>query len=287
MEGSHKRKPAANVSQDKAEGHLNGRMNDAGAGESNASVKLLHELQVHQLELELQNEELHKTKDELESAIKKYDDFYDFAPVGYFSFDAKGTILEVNLTGSTMLNLERTHLVGLKFQKFISHESLNNFTLILKKVFGEKIGGSCQVFITVEEDRSFYAHLQFSAPIAGTKCHVVVTDIAETRKVANDLSQTKNYLEQLINYANAPIIVWNPSSEIVVFNKAFERLTGFKAQEVLGEKLDMLVSRSEPGTVESYDKANPLRRFLGKHRDPDIMQKRGCKDCSLELGQHL
>lgn len=224
----------------KAEDKLKKELNITGSSENGSAVKYLHELQVHQIELELQNEELLNTKEELETAIKRYDDFYDFAPVGYFSFDAKGTILEVNLTGSTMLNLDRSNLVGLKFQKFISKESLNYFTLILMKVFGEKIKGSCEVYINPEEDLSFYAHLQFSAPIAGTKCHAVVTDITETKRVANDLSQTRNYLEQLINYASAPIIVWNPASEIVVFNKSFERLTGFKTQEVINKKLDFL-----------------------------------------------
>ncbi|MFZ0282014.1 MAG: PAS domain S-box protein, partial [Bacteroidales bacterium] len=224
----------------KAEDKLKKELNITGSSENGSAVKYLHELQVHQIELELQNEELLNTKEELETAIKRYDDFYDFAPVGYFSFDAKGTILEVNLTGSTMLNLDRSNLVGLKFQKFISKESLNNFTLILMKVFGEKIKGSCEAYITPKEDLSFYAHLQFSAPIAGTKCHAVVTDITETKRVANDLSQTRNYLEQLINYASAPIIVWNPASEIVVFNKSFERLTGFKTQEVINKKLDFL-----------------------------------------------
>ncbi len=224
----------------KAEDKLKKELKVTGSAENGSAVKYLHELQVHQIELELQNEELLYTNEELETAIKKYDDFYDFAPVGYFSFDSKGTILEVNLTGSTMLNLDRSHLVGLKIQKFIAPESLNSFTLMLKKVFGEKIRGSCQLNITAVGDLSFYAHLQISEPIAGTKCHAVVTDITETKRAANDLSQTRNYLEQLINYANAPIIVWNPESEIVLFNKAFERLTGFKAQEVINKKLDFL-----------------------------------------------
>ena len=65
-------------------------------------------------------------------------------------------------------------------------------------------------------------------------------DIGELLNIKNELPRTKNYLEQLINYANAPIIVWNPSSKIILFNKAFEHLTGYKAEDVMGKKLDFL-----------------------------------------------
>ncbi|MDP4224541.1 MAG: PAS domain S-box protein [Bacteroidota bacterium] len=65
-------------------------------------------------------------------------------------------------------------------------------------------------------------------------------NITERIRMENELSRTKNYLEQLINYTNAPIIVWNPASEIKLFNKAFERLTGYASEEVIGKKLDFL-----------------------------------------------
>ncbi len=77
-------------------------------------------------------------------------------------------------------------------------------------------------------------------------------NITDRLKVDNELSRTKNYLEQLINYANAPIIVWNPSSEIILFNKAFERLTGYNAEEVLGNKLDFLFP--DPSSTKSKAK---------------------------------
>jgi PAS domain S-box-containing protein len=65
-------------------------------------------------------------------------------------------------------------------------------------------------------------------------------NITDRIRMENELSRTKNYLEQLINYANAPIIVWNPASEIILFNKAFERLTGYASEEVIGKNLDIL-----------------------------------------------
>ena len=63
---------------------------------------LVHELQVHQIELEMQNEELRRTQSELEESRNKYSNLYDFAPVGYFTFDKNGLVMEVNLTGANM-----------------------------------------------------------------------------------------------------------------------------------------------------------------------------------------
>jgi len=208
-----------------------------GVGDSD---KLLYDLQVQKIELELQNEKLLKTKVELEEAITKYDDFYDFAPFSYFTFDRSGTILESNLTGTSMLKLERSKLLGRKISEFISSDSSEIFNRTLKKVFDENVNSACQLHFQPDAENSIWAQMQCSAPVTGIKCLAIVSDITDVKNAENELSETKNYLEQLINYANAPIIVWNPDSEIILFNKAFERLTGYTSEEVIGKKLDIL-----------------------------------------------
>ena len=69
--------------------------------------RLVHELEVHQIELEIQNEELRQAREELEVSLGKYSELYDFAPVGYFTFDRHGVIREVNFAGSQLLDIER------------------------------------------------------------------------------------------------------------------------------------------------------------------------------------
>ncbi len=73
--------------------------------------KLIHELEVHQIELEMQNQELRKAQEELETSRKKYVDLYDFAPVGYFTLDKDGIIMEANLMGASLLGIDRKRLL--------------------------------------------------------------------------------------------------------------------------------------------------------------------------------
>ena len=84
------------------------------------AVRVLHELEVHQIELEMQNAELQKVRYELEGALEKYTDLYDFAPVGYCSLDESGLILEANLTGADMLGVERSRLIKRRLLPFLS-----------------------------------------------------------------------------------------------------------------------------------------------------------------------
>ena len=84
--------------------------------------QLIHELQVHQIELEMQNEELRKAQSEIEESRTRYSDLYDFAPVGYFTFDKHGLILEANLAAATELGVERSLLINKPFRAYIVTE---------------------------------------------------------------------------------------------------------------------------------------------------------------------
>ncbi len=98
---------------------------------------LVHELQVHQIELEMQNDELRQGQISLEEANRKYSDFYDFAPVGFLTLDESGLIREVNLTAASQLGVTRRHLVDKPFRFFIEVEDRDRFRLYLKRVFQE------------------------------------------------------------------------------------------------------------------------------------------------------
>ena len=90
-------------------------------------ANLIHELQVHQIELEMQNVELRRVQQELEKTRDRYSHLYDFAPVGYFTVSEKGIIDEVNLTGASLIGIERNSLIGKPFSLFVLREDQDIF----------------------------------------------------------------------------------------------------------------------------------------------------------------
>ena len=91
------------------------------------TASLIHELQVHQIELEMQNDELRRIQDELEETRDRYSHLYDFAPIGYFTVGQKGIINEANLTIATMLGVDRSALIGQPFTRFILRDDKDTF----------------------------------------------------------------------------------------------------------------------------------------------------------------
>jgi PAS domain-containing protein len=109
------------------------------------AIKLLHELQVHQIELEMQNEELIQANEAAETALKKYTMLYDFAPMGYFTLDPEGNISELNFTGAEILGEKRFSLVNSNFKLFITDDSKSEFEKFFRKVYSKKGKESCEV----------------------------------------------------------------------------------------------------------------------------------------------
>src|ERR1035441_6500085 len=111
------KKPPSSAKPDQLRSRAEARLREqkqlkAGVATTGAdSRRLLHELQVHQIELEMQNAELRQARDELEVALENYTDLYDFAPAGYFTLATDGTIRQVNLTGAHLVGIERSRLV--------------------------------------------------------------------------------------------------------------------------------------------------------------------------------
>ena len=95
---------------------------------------LVHELEVHQIELKMQNDELRRIQGELENSRDKYSHLYDFAPVGYFTTSEKGIIEEINLTCADMIGIERSTLIGKPFSRFILRRT-RTFYVSIDSVF--------------------------------------------------------------------------------------------------------------------------------------------------------
>ncbi len=147
--------------------------------------RLFHELQVHQIELELQNEELTHANSNVSAMLEKFTDLYDFAPVGYFSIDALGQISELNMAGAALLGLERSRVTGRRFQLFVEPKSRPDFQAFLDHMFADSSRQYCEVELLREPGTHFWAE------IAGTSTLIVSGSATISRIVISDISARK------------------------------------------------------------------------------------------------
>jgi PAS domain S-box-containing protein len=151
--------------------------------------RLLQELQIHKIELELQNEELRQSKADVEAGLEKFSDLYDFAPVGYFSLDRQGMIVEVNLTGAALLGTEKGRLAGRRFQLFVTPQFRPAFNVFLEDIFAGAEKRSCEVSLLSAEHATFWADLQAMSAISRRAepqlCLMAIVDIT-ARKQAEE-----------------------------------------------------------------------------------------------------
>ena len=148
--------------------------------------RLLHELQVHQIELELQNSELQEARDKVDTLLETYTDLYDFAPVGYFSVDEQGLIIEVNLTGAALLGIARSRLINQRLQSHVDLPSRTGFLAFLKRTFGGSGKQICEVPFVDERGKTFFAdvHASPASSLKDTRkwCRMVISDLTALKK---------------------------------------------------------------------------------------------------------
>ncbi|MFA5376256.1 MAG: PAS domain-containing sensor histidine kinase [Dehalococcoidia bacterium] len=215
--------------------------------------ELIHELQVHQIELEMQAEELQRAHLALEESRDKYLDLYEFAPLGYLMLNDEAIIADVNLAGATLLGLPRSRLERARFRKFVAPQDSEAWDRYFMRVLQHEKKLTSTLMLTREDGTRFPARLE-SIRLTGknegkTTVRVAISDITDIRQAENALEETNEYLNNLLDFANAPIIVWDSSLRITRFNHAFEYLTGRVEQEVIGQPLEILVPALTRGSV--------------------------------------
>ena len=144
--------------------------------------KSRHELEVHRIELEMQNEELRLVRDISEAAADKYSTLYELSPVGYFTLARDGTIIELNLSGAALLGKDRSGLAGTNFKFFLPEDIRADFSVFMDRVFTDESGISCDItFDNISGDQVF-AHIKGIISGDGEKCFIVAFDISKLKK---------------------------------------------------------------------------------------------------------
>jgi len=161
--------------------------------------RLVHELNVHKIELEMQNEELRKAQLALEETRDKYIDLYDFAPVGYFTFTPEALIQEVNLTGAALLGIERQKLISARFRRFVAPEGLDKWDRYLLNVlaYGEK--QSCDLQLIRENGGAFNARIEgirLSENNGIAAARAAISDVTIQKKAEEELQHYSFELER-------------------------------------------------------------------------------------------
>jgi AraC-like DNA-binding protein/PAS domain-containing protein len=158
------------------------------------ALRLLHELQVHHIELDMQNEELRRARDEMEHVRDMYSHFFDFAPAGYFILSRDGTINRVNLTGAGLLEIERSGLVGRRLQQFIAVERRSAFSAFLETAFTSQAKESCESSLLKEGLSPNFVHIEAVAAASGGECIITMIDITKRKWAEEVLGQAKELI---------------------------------------------------------------------------------------------
>jgi PAS domain S-box-containing protein len=201
------------------------------------SLRLIHELEVHQIELELQNEELRRAWAEAEAANDKYIRLYDFAPSGYFTLSGKGEIIELNLSGARMLGNDRQHLKSSLFGFFVSEETKPIFSLFLEKAFKSKAKESCEV--TMDSAGNLPFHVLLTGVVSDDEKHCLVTamDITERKQAEKTINESEEKFRKVFSCSrDALILIDKETGNILDANDYTFRLYGYSRDEILNLK---------------------------------------------------
>jgi len=163
--------------------------------------KLVHALQVHQIELEMQNKELRQTRSDLETALSRYTELYDFAPVGYLTLTGDGLIARINLTGAALLGVERRKLANKQFLPFVVPEEQDDWSRHFQSIKTGDAQGTVELIMRRGDDTRFHAQLNcmrhsvdtddkiFEETAEHDGIRIVLTDISERKRAERERNQ--------------------------------------------------------------------------------------------------
>jgi len=201
--------------------------------------ELIHELRVHQIEIEMQAEELIRAHLALEESRDKYLDLYEFAPIGYLTLTDTALIADVNLTGATLLGVERSSLVRARFRKFIAPHDVDAWDQYFMSVLQHEKTPPVTLLLKRGDDSVFPARLEsirFHGKSDGTTIvRVAISDITDIRQAEEALRKERDFANSIVGMAQAIILILDTGGHIVYFNHYLEEIAGYILEEVKGK----------------------------------------------------
>ncbi|MFJ7311501.1 putative bifunctional diguanylate cyclase/phosphodiesterase [Pseudomonas sp. NPDC098747] len=200
---------------------------------------LLHELQVHQIELEMQNEDLRAAYTALEASRDSYQDLYEHAPVGYLTLAASGVIRAVNLTGTELLGQVRERLLGRRFSARIATQDRERWQQVFMRVYRDHAHHECHLTLVRADGSHWYARLDCIQPdTADRSMRITLTDLSARQKVEARLVLAAS----VFTHAREGIMITDPAGNLIEVNDAFSTITGYCRADVIGKNPRILAS---------------------------------------------
>ena len=206
--------------------------------------QIVHELRVHQIQLEMQNEQLQTTQIEIDTSRARYFELYDMSPVGYCTLNEAGIIEEVNLTLATLLGIPRAKLLMTPLSRLIYREDQDNYYLKTKQMKVDEQPFYCELRMLTSNREILWVHLASSSrkKAAGTvEFHIGVSDITEQRMLQQQQRIAAIAFESLDG-----MVITDAQGLILKVNRAFISMSGYSDKEIVGQTRDILNSERHP-----------------------------------------
>lgn len=240
-----------------------------------ATRQLLHELRVHQIELEKQNEELRRAQVALDASRARYFDLYELAPVGYVTLSESGLVSQANLTAAALLGVTRGDLVRQPFSRFIHEEDGDDFYLLRKQLFATGQPQSGDLRMAKADGTFFWACLDaIVAPDEGVPLiRIVISDITNRKHAEEALRQSETLHRSIVQTAEEGIWKINAASLTDYVNPKIAEMMGYTAEEMLGCPIDDFLD--EEGRSLLPDHLARRRRGIAEQFEFKYLRKDG------------
>ncbi|MEI7898120.1 MAG: PAS domain S-box protein [bacterium] len=238
------------------------RADELGNANANA-LKLTHELEVHQIELEILNEELIQAKERAYIAAKKYAELYDNAPTGYFSLSKEGKINELNLSGAAMLGKESSLLKNSKFGLFVSNETKPAFNSFLEKAFNSNFRETCDVTLLTSGNAPVFIHIAGIVTENREQCLVTTVNITGRKLAEKALKENEEKFRTVADFTYDWEYWTGPDGRIIYISPSCERISGYKPEEFLADR-SLLKKIVHPGDANIF-KDHPENLLSPEH----------------------
>jgi PAS domain S-box-containing protein len=266
----------------RAEGQLKERSLrvDRSPASAEDALRLVHELQVHQVELELQNEMLVELRRQLERSLERYTNLYDFAPVGYFTLASDGIIEQANLAGAAFFGMERSLLKGKRMGNFLTIESRSAFNAFLGNILVGQDKEQCDLCIALYDSPPRHLHAEGISLRGddGRECQVaqvVLVDITARRNADDALRKSEALFRLTFDQSPLGASLLSLAHQFLRANDALCQLTGYAPGELSGMHLSQVIhpddlaadlEQSQRLVAGEFDRVDLELRYLCKDR---------------------